>query len=103
MRAEFYIIDPRNHWNMFQTVIGIIAGVLTSASMLPQFIKVLRKKDVENLSPLMLVVLISGVALWTYYGFLKDELPIILSNGFSVLINSGLLICYFVFRKKGKS
>lgn len=88
---------------MFQTVIGIIAGVLTSASMLPQFIKVLRKKDVENLSPLMLVVLISGVALWTYYGFLKEELPIILSNGFSVLLNSGLLICYFVFRKKGRS
>ena len=44
---------------MFQTVIGIIAGVLTSASMLPQFIKVLRKKDVENLSPLMLVTLAS--------------------------------------------
>ncbi|SDD44884.1 MtN3 and saliva related transmembrane protein [Dyadobacter soli] len=84
---------------MSQTVIGIIAGVLTSASMVPQFIKILRKKDVGTLSPLMLLVLISGVALWTYYGFLKDELPIILSNGFSVLLNSGLLICYFIFRK----
>lgn len=88
---------------MSQTVIGIIAGVLTSASMLPQFIKVLRERDVGNLSPLMLLVLISGVGLWTYYGFLKDELPIIVSNGFSVLLNSGLLICYFVFRKKGDS
>lgn len=88
---------------MSQTVIGIIAGVLTSASMLPQFIKVLRKKDVGNLSPLMLLVLISGVALWTYYGFLKDEWPIILSNGFSVLLNCGLLICYMLFRKKGAS
>lgn len=88
---------------MYQTVIGIIAGVLTSASMVPQFVKVLRKKDVGTLSPLMLLVLISGVALWTYYGFLKDELPIIISNGFSVLLNIGLLICYFVFRKKGGS
>ena len=87
---------------MSQTMIGIIAGVLTSASMLPQFIKVLRKRDVGNLSPLMLLVLISGVALWTYYGFLKNEMPIILSNGFSVLLNSGLLICYMLFRKKGK-
>ncbi len=86
---------------MSQTVIGIIAGVLTSASMLPQFIKVLRKKDVANLSPLMLLVLICGVGLWTYYGFLKEEMPIILSNGFSVLLNIGLLICYFIFRKKG--
>lgn len=85
---------------MSQTVIGIIAGVLTSASMVPQFIKVLRKKDVGNLSPLMLLVLILGVALWTYYGFLKDELPIILSNGFSVVLNIGLMICYFIFRKK---
>lgn len=88
---------------MSQTVIGIIAGVLTSASMVPQFIKVLRERDAGNLSPLMLLVLICGVGLWTYYGFLKDELPIILSNGFSVLLNSGLLICYFLFRKKGKS
>lgn len=88
---------------MSQTVIGIIAGILTSASMVPQFIKVLRKKDVGNLSPLMLLVLISGVTLWTYYGFLQDELPIILSNGFSMLLNTGLLMCYFIFRKKRHS
>ncbi|OJV14837.1 MAG: hypothetical protein BGO21_19335 [Dyadobacter sp. 50-39] len=88
---------------MSQTVIGIIAGVLTSASTVPQFIKVLRKRDVSNLSPLMLLVLISGVALWTYYGFLKDELPIILSNGFSVVLNCALLVCYILFRKKGDS
>lgn len=68
--------------------------------MLPQFIKVLRKKDAENLSAWMLIVLIVGVGLWTCYGILKDELPIILSNGFSVILNIGLLICWFVFRKK---
>lgn len=67
-----------------ETVIGTIAGILTSISMLPQLLKVLKEKDVENLSWGMIAVLLTGVSLWVVYGIMKEELPIILSNGFSV-------------------
>ena len=86
--------------HMSENTIGIIAGVLTSASMLPQFVKVVRKRDSENLSPWMLIVLIAGVSLWTYYGILKEAWPITLSNGFSVILNVSLLVCWFLFRNK---
>lgn len=85
---------------MNENILGIVAGVLTSVSMIPQLIKVLKEKNVEDLSLVMLIVLISGLSLWVWYGFLKNELPIILSNAFAVLINISLLICYLFFKKK---
>jgi MtN3 and saliva related transmembrane protein len=80
-------------------ILGIIAGILTSISMVPQLVKVLREKNVEDISWIMLLALISGLSLWVWYGILKDELPIILSNAFAVLMNISLLICYIIYRK----
>ena len=85
---------------MDENILGIIAGILTSVSMIPQLIKVIREKDVKDISLLMLLVLISGLSLWVWYGFKKDELPIILSNAFAVLVNLSLLTCYMIYRKK---
>lgn len=83
-----------------ETVIGIIAGILTSISMVPQLIKVIKEKDVENISPIMITILLVGVSMWVVYGLMLKEWPIILSNAFSVLVNTTLLICYFFFRER---
>ena len=85
---------------MNENILGLVAGGITSVAMLPQLIKVLKEKDVDDLSLLMILSLIVGLSLWVWYGFLKDELPIILSNAFAVLVNVCLLISYFIFRKK---
>ena len=85
---------------MNENILGLIAGGITSVAMLPQLIKVLKEKDVEDLSLLMICTLIAGLSLWVWYGFLKDELPIILSNAFAVLVNICLLFSYFMYRKK---
>lgn len=85
---------------MNENLLGIIAGVLTSVSTIPQLVKVIREKNVEDISLLMLLVLISGLSLWVWYGFVKDELPIILSNSFAVLVNISLLVCYIMYHKK---
>ena len=84
---------------MDENILGLVAGGITSVAMLPQLIKVLKEKDVQDLSLLMILFLITGLSLWVWYGFIKDELPIILSNAFAVLVNICLLICYFKFRK----
>ncbi|MBB4807839.1 MtN3 and saliva related transmembrane protein [Chryseobacterium defluvii] len=85
---------------MNENILGIIAGTLTSISMVPQLVKVLKEKNVEDLSWVMLLVLIIGVSLWVWYGIIKGEWPIIISNTFSVLLNITLLICYMIYRKK---
>lgn len=81
-------------------LLGLIAGGITSIAMMPQLIKVIKEKNAEDISVVMLLVLITGLSLWVWYGFLQEELPIILSNGFSVLVNVTLLICCMIFKKK---
>lgn len=85
---------------MNENILGLIAGGITSVAMLPQLIKVLRSKDVEDISWVMIIILIVGLSLWVWYGILRDELPIILSNAFAVLVNICLFIAFFVYRKK---
>jgi len=87
---------------MDENILGIIAGILTSVSMIPQLVKVLKEKNAEDLSWVMILVLISGLSLWVWYGFLKNELPIILSNAFAVTVNIILLICCMIYKKKNK-
>lgn len=85
---------------MDENLLGIIAGILTSIAMLPQLIKVIRQKNADDLSWAMLLVLISGLSLWVWYGFIKNELPIILSNAFAVLVNITLLTFCIIYKKK---
>lgn len=81
-------------------VIGIVAGVFTSVSLLPQLIKIIKEKKVEELSMGMFISLLIGLSLWVYYGILRKDMPIIVTNGFSVLQNIGILFFRFKYRKK---
>lgn len=85
---------------MDENILGIIAGILTSVSMIPQLVKVWKEKNAEDLSWTMILVLISGLSLWFWYGFIKDEFPIILSNAFAAIVNVILLICCMIYKKK---
>ncbi|SMP29267.1 SemiSWEET transporter [Chryseobacterium profundimaris] len=85
---------------MNENILGIVAGILTSVSMIPQLVKVLKEKNAEDLSSIMILVLITGLSLWVWYGIIKDEIPIILSNAFAVLVNITLLICCMIYKKK---
>jgi MtN3 and saliva related transmembrane protein len=83
-----------------EKLIGILSGVLTSASMLPQFIKLIRSKDSKDISLGMLGVLIAGVGGWTFYGVLKTDWILIITNSFAFLLNSITLALAIVYRRK---
>ena len=85
---------------MDANTLGVIAGILTSVAMLPQLIKVLKEKNVEDISWLMTATLITGLSLWVWFGILKEEWSIILSNGFAVLVNVVLLFCLIKYKEK---
>ena len=73
-------------------VIGLSAGVLTSTSLVPQVVKTIKEKKAEDVSLLMLVVLGTGIALWIVYGVKKNDLPIIATNAFSLLVNITMVV-----------
>jgi len=81
-------------------IIGIIAGIFTSASMLPQVITTIRKKDAEEVSLGMLIMLIAGVLMWIVYGAMKNDLPILATNSFSMLVNIVMIFLRIKYGKK---
>ena len=77
----------------------MVAGVLSALSMLPQVTKTLKEKKAGDVSPVMLIVLIGGLTLWFFYGILKHDLPIMLTNGFSLFLNLFMLFLKWKYRK----
>lgn len=80
--------------------IGLGAGVLTSSSMLPQLIKTFKEKKAEEISLFMILILMSGIGGWIFYGVLRNDAPIIYTNSFSFILNSILLILRFKYADK---
>ena len=83
----------------FTNIVGILAGVFTGISMLPQLIKTFKNKKSEEISLFMLVILNAGIVAWIYYGILRKDDPIIFTNAFALLINLALLILHFKYKK----
>lgn len=67
--------------------------------MIPQVVKTIKEKNAENISLFMVIILILGTGTWTYYGTLKDDMPIIVTNAFSCLVNCLMLFCKIKFNK----
>lgn len=84
----------------YSQYVGIVAGILTGISLLPQLIKLIREKKSENVSVGMLVVLLGGLCGWVWYGILKNDYPIIVTNSFSLLTNITILILSYIYRRR---
>jgi MtN3 and saliva related transmembrane protein len=62
------------------TLLGVLAGALTSSGYIPQIIKGFRTKQMDDVSALMPGILGVGMLMWLAYGLHKEDVPIILAN-----------------------
>jgi len=85
---------------MNKEILGIIAGIFTSVSLIPQLVKIIKEKKAENISYFMLAILMAGLIGWIWYGILKKDFPIISTNCFSFLVN--VLMIIFTIKYKNK-
>jgi MtN3 and saliva related transmembrane protein len=84
----------------FTNWLGIAAGSCTGISLVPQLYKIIKTKKAENISYFMLVILITGLAGWVWYGIRKNDLPIICTNAFALVVN--LVTILFSIKYKNK-
>jgi MtN3 and saliva related transmembrane protein len=68
------------------TIVGFIAGSMTTAANLPQVWKTYRNKSGEGLSFRMLLTLAIGLGLWIVYGIMSKSLPVIVTNAIVFLL-----------------
>jgi MtN3 and saliva related transmembrane protein len=83
-------------------IVGITAGIFTSASMLPQVIKMIKEKEAGQVSVVMILLLIAGIVLWVWYGIMKDDYPIIVTNSFALLVNLFMMFLRWKYGGKEK-
>jgi len=79
--------------------IGILAGFFTTIGALPQIVKAYRTKSVGDVSVWMFCAILTGVALWTVYGFIKIDWPIIVTNGISTILNGIMIYFHYKFSR----
>jgi MtN3 and saliva related transmembrane protein len=84
----------------YSVYVGIGAGVCTAVSLLPQLIKIIKEKKANDISFVMLFILLAGLGGWIWYGILKSDYPIIITNSFSFIVN--LFIIVFSIKYKTK-
>ncbi len=74
------------------TIIGLIAGALTTASFFPQVLQIYRTKQTKDLSLSMFIILTIGIFLWLIYGILSKTLPVVMSNTIAFVFSSYIVI-----------
>lgn len=68
---------------MIWSVIGITAALLTSSGFVPQIVKGVRTKRLIDVSTGMLLIWITGTALWFLYGLHLNDVIIMGANVFT--------------------
>ena len=76
----------------FETALGLLAGSLTTIAFLPQVIRTWRTRSTADISLVMFLILCTGIALWLVYGLIRGDWPVIIANGFTLVLASTILI-----------
>jgi MtN3 and saliva related transmembrane protein len=64
--------------------LGIMAGALTTGSIVPQVLKIVQSKSSKDVSTLFFVIMAGGMLLWLIYGILRPDMVIVLWNAISL-------------------
>ena len=78
------------------SLIGYLAALLTTFSIIPQIIRVIKLKESRDISLWMVCSLSAGILLWLIHGIVIGDLPVILANGVSLGLS--FLMIYLVVK-----
>ena len=73
------------------SILGLLAGGLTTFAFLPQVVKTWKSRSAKDLSLGMFTIFTLGVGLWLAYGILIRDVPVIAANLVTLILASILL------------
>ncbi|MBP0723802.1 SemiSWEET transporter [Bacillus sp. RG28] len=80
------------------TLLGVIAGILTSCSFIPQAYKVIKTKRTHDISIPMYCLCTLGVFFWIIYGLMIKDIAVLLTNIVTFVPTVIILILTLKFR-----
>ncbi|MEE9260278.1 MAG: SemiSWEET transporter [Candidatus Scalindua sediminis] len=81
-------------------IVGIIAAISTTSGFIPQVIKGIRTKKLEDVSPIMYMLMIFGFIMWLFYGMHLRDVIIIGANVVALTFSSFILILRYKYLKQ---
>jgi MtN3 and saliva related transmembrane protein len=81
------------------TLVGLLAGMLTTVGFIPQIVKGYRTKHMDDVSLTMPILLSMGMALWFSYGVILGDLPIMLWNLIALALNITVIFLILKLRR----
>lgn len=72
--------------------LGYAAAFCTTAAFVPQLVRVLRLRSAREISLPTFLLFSIGVLLWLIYGLYIQSKPVIVSNGFTLVLSVSILI-----------
>ena len=85
------------------SLIGILATIFTLSSTVPQIIKGIRTKKMDDVSVWLILVLIIGLSLWVIYGVGRRDIVIAGGNSAGVILNIILLLLKIRYSRNAMS
>ena len=79
------------------SLVGYAAAICTTGAYIPQVLRVWRTRSTNDISLKMFLVLVTGLSLWLTFGILRNEMPIILANGTTLMLASTILVAKLRF------
>lgn len=73
-------------------IVGYLASLCSVCSFLPQVRKVIRTGDTEAISTKMYCLTVTGFILWTAFGLMRSEWPIVVTNAACFVLSALILV-----------
>lgn len=80
------------------TIIGLLAGTLTTVAFVPQVLQIWQSKSTKDVSLNTFLMFCIGVFLWLIYGLFKQDIAVILANFITFIL--ALIILGFKLKYK---
>jgi MtN3 and saliva related transmembrane protein len=84
-------------------IVGIIAAICTTSGFIPQIIRGIRTKRLDDISPVMYILLIFGLALWLSYGIHIEDMIIIVANAVGLAFSVFIVFLRFKYMRQRQS
>jgi MtN3 and saliva related transmembrane protein len=82
------------------TIIGICATVASTVSFTPQAWKIIKSRQTHDISTAMYAITVIGFALWTVYGVVLSQWPLIFTNSFCLILSAFILMMKILPRRE---
>ena len=74
------------------TIVGLVAGCLSTSSLVPQVLKCWREGLTEAVSKKMFATRAFGLVLWCIYGFFAGGLPVVIFSTVNLCLSITILV-----------